>query len=337
MGVNMQKKANNFMKNYGSNGQLVLDANSAAGGLAFLEGQLEKIDPKLREPLKGTWWPRDIVAKTGGGWVEYTSTYDVSYATTGGNEDGIINGLANNIPVMQVDISKDLRKVFTWANALRTSYVDQQKFQKLAFDIENQLNKGLKLAYDKTLDKNVYRGLTDETYGLINNPDVTAVMASTGASSNTEWSAKTPDEILVDVNKIMTDTWKASGYDLSGMANHILVPPAQYAYMVSQKISEAGNISVLTYLLENNIGKNQGVDLFIGPLPMLESAGTGGTDRMIGYANDEDRIRLSITVPFSRAMTSIDGTNMCYVTNYVSQFGQVEFLYLQPIEYMDGI
>jgi len=338
MNANMKNAAAQFMKNYGANGKLILDANSASGGLAFLEGQLEKIDPKLREPLKSTWWPRDIVAKTGGGWVEYTSTYDVSYATTGGNEDGIINGLSNNIPIMQADISKDLRKVFTWAHSLRTSYVDQQKFSKIAFNIEEQLNKGLKLTYDKTLDKNVYRGFEEYgTYGLINNPYITVVLASENSDGNTKWGKKSPDDMLADVNKIMTDTWEASGFDLSGMANHILVPPEQYAYMVRQKISEAGNISVLTYLLENNIGKNQGVDLFIGPLPMLKGAGTDGADRMIGYANDEDRVRYSITVPFNRAISSIDGTNMCYVTNFVSQFGQVEFLYLQTIEYMDGI
>ena len=157
-----------------TDGSMVLDA--APGGMAFLEGQLEKIDPKLREPLSSTWWPRDIVAKTGGGFVEYTSSYDVSYATSGSNENGIIGGQTNDIPVMQADISKDLYKVFSWGHILKVPFVDQQKLQKIGHNLEEILNKGLKLTHDKTIDINVYEGFASYgTYGLINNPNVTTI------------------------------------------------------------------------------------------------------------------------------------------------------------------
>lgn len=49
-------------------------------GMAFLLGELEKQDPKIREPLSAVTWPRDIVSKTGGGWVEFTSMMNVGYA-----------------------------------------------------------------------------------------------------------------------------------------------------------------------------------------------------------------------------------------------------------------
>lgn len=318
-------------------GSFTLDMNTS-GGMAFLEGQLEKIDPKLREPLKSIWWPRDIVAKTGGGFVEYTSSFNVSYATTGGNQNGIISGSTNNIPVMQADIDKDLYKVFTWAHTLRVPYVNQQKLQQIGRNLEEMLNTGLKLEHDKTLDINVYEGFPDYgTYGLINHPSIQTVMASENVGSKTEWKYKAPDELLADVNKIMIDTWEASGYDLSGMANHILIPPEQYAHIVRQKVSEAADKSVLKFLLENNIGKEQGRDLFIGPLPMLKGAGTGGSDRMIGYANDEDMVRFSITSPLSRTMVQPSVEQLSYLSAFVAQFGQVEFLYYTPVEYMDGI
>ena len=38
-------------------------------GMAFLEGELEKRDAKLREPLSSVTWPRDIPVRTGGGFV----------------------------------------------------------------------------------------------------------------------------------------------------------------------------------------------------------------------------------------------------------------------------
>lgn len=309
-----------------------------SGGMAFLIGELEKRDPKLREPLTSITWARDIVAKTGGGWVESTSAYNVSYATTGGGTNGIINGQTNDIPIMQADIGKDVYKVFSWGHILKVPFVDQQKLQGIGRQLDDILDKGIRLNHDKTVDMNVYTGFPDfGTYGLVNNPQVTAVSAVESADSETKWSKKTPDEILMDINKVMTDTWAASGYDLTGMANHILIPPEHYAYLVSQKISEAGNISILQFLLENNIGKNQGIELFIAPSRWCIGAGTAGTDRMVAYANDEDRVQFDITVPLSRVMTQPSVNDLAYLTAYAGQFGEVKFLYLSPAMYVDGI
>ena len=59
--------------NLGS-GIRTIDAAGITTGMAFLEGELEKRDPKIREPLTSVTWQRDIVAETGGGWVDFTST-----------------------------------------------------------------------------------------------------------------------------------------------------------------------------------------------------------------------------------------------------------------------
>lgn len=188
------------------------------------------------------------------------------------------------------------------------------------------------------MDQNVYLGFPKYgTYGLVNNPNVTAASAPNGAAGTATWATKTPDEILNDVNAVMVNTWTASEYDLTGMANHILIPPAQYARLVATKVSDAGNMSILEFLLANNIGKNQGVELVIAPSRWVIGAGTGGKDRMVAYANDEDRIRVSQTVPLTRAMTSPSVEQLAYLTAYAAQMGQVEFLYLTPVQYMDGI
>ena len=65
---------NNQIKRVFDNAPVVRMSDSAiASGLAFLNGELEKRDPKLYEPLTSVTWMRDIVADTGGGWSEYTS------------------------------------------------------------------------------------------------------------------------------------------------------------------------------------------------------------------------------------------------------------------------
>ena len=80
----------------GMSGTLTLDADAVSSGLAFLESELEKLDPMLREPLTNTTYPRDITIESGGGWVEATSAFNVEYGVTGGEADGV-GGIQNNI------------------------------------------------------------------------------------------------------------------------------------------------------------------------------------------------------------------------------------------------
>lgn len=316
-----------------------MDAASLGTGMAFLVGELEKRDPKLLEPMTSTTWQRDIVAQTGGGWVEYSSNYFVDYATTGANKRGIIGGQTTTIPVLQANITKDNFRVFTWSNIVKVPFVDQQKLAGIGRSLDQIYDQGLRLNYNKMLDENVYTGFADYgTEGLVNNSNVVASMAANNAAgTSSKWKDKTPDEILYDVNTAITNAWANSGYDNSGIPNHIGLPPLLYSYILSTKVSQAADKSILNYLLENNIAKANGVDLKIVPMRQLIGVGTGQTDRMIAYVNREDRVTFDITVPLSRVLTQPSVEHMAYLSAYAGQVGQVKFLYTQCVEYVDGI
>ncbi len=315
-----------------------MDAAGIGSGMAFLTGELEKRDPKLNEPLTSVTWMRDIVAKTGGGWVENTSNLFVDYSTTGGNSNGLIRGQSNNIPIIQADTSKDVYKVFPWSNILKVPFIDQQKMQGIGRTLDSILDNGIRLNYNKAVDYMVYRGVEEENiYGLVNNPKITISTVANGGKGTAAWVTKTPDEILDDINILLTEAWTNSEYDLGGMPNHILIPPKQYTYIATRKVSEAGNVSILTYLLENNIAKNQGVDLVIEPSRWCVGAGLNKTDRMVSYVNDESKVLIDIPVPLMRAMTQTSVADMAYLTGYVANLGQVKFLYNQCVLYADGI
>ncbi len=321
-----------------SGGRMRVTDASIASGMAFLNAELEKRDPRLLEPLTAVTWMRDIVAKTGGGWVEYSSNYFVDYATTGGEASGIIGGETNDIPIMQANVNKDVWQVFSFANILKVPFVDQQKLQGIGRSLDDILDKGIRLNYNKSIDNIVYIGIAPlGIAGLVNNPNVTASTAVVGASGQTTWSKKTPDEILNDVNSAVTTQWENSGYAVDHMANHIQIPPQQYAYLCNQIVSSAGNISILTYLLQNNIARNQGVELAIVPSRFCPGAGVGSTDRMVVYHNDEDSVNFDLTVPLSRVMTQPDVREMAYLTAYAAQIGQVKVLRPSTILYVDGI
>ena len=310
----------------------------AATGMAFLVGELEKQDPRLLEPLTSITAPRDITMKPGGGWVSVTSNIFVDYATTGNDEDAIIGSESNNIPVSQANITKDIFKMHTFAEVLRVPLFDDLKLQQVGRSLNQILDDGLRLNFNKLLDRNVYVGISKTgTYGLVNNTAITAASVAVGASGSTLWINKTPDEILKDINDIITATWAASEYDLTGMANHILIDPQNYGFIASTKVSGYADKSILQYVLENNIAKNQGRDLQIFPSRWCIGAGVGTTQRMVAYVNAENRVNMDNTVPLSRVMTAPNVQSGSYETLYAAQFGQVKFLYTMCARYGDGI
>ena len=316
--------------------QSALDA-ATGGGMAFLESELEKRDPKVREPLTSVTWMRDIVCKTGGGWVDYTSVFHVDYATTGPNNYGIMGGQTTLIPTVQADVGKDIYNVFNWGSVIKVTFIDLKKAQQIGRSLDEMLDKGVRLNYNKALDVIVYNGWGGY-YGIVNDVSPSYTAAPNGASGSALWLNKTPEEIMYDINTCLVNTWANSQYDLSGMCDYILIPPAQYTSIVNRPVTLAGTQSILEYLLKNNIGKNQARDLQIFPSRWCIGAGHSSTDRMVGYVNSEDRLYFDITVPINRAMTmpSVE-TGGSYNTLYLAQVGPVKKLYVQPWIYMDGI
>jgi hypothetical protein len=317
---------------------LTIDA-AVGGGNVFLTSELEKLDPKVREPLTSVTYMRDMPIKSGGGWVNFTSNFFVDYAISGPNLYGLMGTQTTDIPVIQGNISKDVFRVFNWGNILKVSFIDLQLMQQAGRSLEDLLNTGIKLNWNKTLDLVTYTHAYPGIYGLLNNPDVSATSVAQAESGNgTEWIYKTPDEIINDINTALLATWAASEYDVSGMATQLLLPPAQFGYMATQKMSLAGSTSILTYLLENNIAKTQGRDLKIFPSRWCIGAGLAGTDRMVAYVADADRLYLDITVPIQRVMTMPTvSEGGAYLTLYSAQVGQVKILFFQTIAYLDGI
>ena len=95
--------------------------------------------------------------------------------------------------------------------------------------------------------------------------------------------------------------------------------------------------TMVTYLLENNIGKNQKVDICIEPSRWCVGAGTSGKDRMVAYCNDEDRVRFDMTSPIHRLMTQASAEHLAYLTPYIAQWSEVYWIYLSHAMYVDGI
>jgi hypothetical protein len=314
------------------------DAAIASGG-AMLASELEKRDALLREPLTSVTYPRDLPVKTGGGWVEFVSALSIDYGLTGGSGGGAAHAPgANAAPVVQANLDKDIFRAHAFSVVMRILFIDMQRASLTGRSLDQMLTGGVRLAYDKHMDENAYIGLPAYgTSGLLNNPGAVASNVALGASLATEWAKKTPDEILLDVNRAIESGWAASGYDLSAMPNHIVMPYAQYNLIATAKVSPLAEKTILAFLLENNVAAKNGRDLAIGATAFCAGAGAGGTDRMAAYANDDRFIAVEALVPLARTMTQPNVDALAYDSVYMANVSEVEVFYTQPITYHDGI
>lgn len=322
-----------------NNGMFTMDAAGIASGGAFLVSELEKKDPLIRKPLTSVTYPRDININVGGGWVDYVSAMSVAYGLTGGSENGPVQaGGANGLPIVQASVDKGVYKAHVFATALRIMFVDMQKANFIGRSLDQLLQDGVRLSYDKHMDANVYVGLSDyATTGLVNNPDATETTVDNGAAGTSTWATKTPLEILADINGAITAVWAAAEYDTEAMPNHILIPYEQYTYIMNTPVTDLATETILDFVLKNNVAAKNGGSLFVGATRWCKGAGTGSKDRMVVYVNHERYVNVDELVPLTRAMTQPNATNACYDTAYMANISEVQLFYPQTIAYFDGI
>lgn len=313
---------------------------ASASGMAFLTSELEKRDTKIREPLTSLTYPRDIPITVGGGWVENTSALNVTYAMAGSSVSGpVMAPGANGVPMVQANLGKDVFKTHMFGVGLRVSFADMMRSNFIGRSLDDLLTKGVRMTYDKHMDANAYKGLSEfGTTGLLNDANaVVSNVAATGTGSATAWSAKTPQQILDDVNTALTAAWAAAEYDASAVPNHILLPYEQYNYILTTKVTDLAAETIMDFLQKNNVAVKNGGSLTIAPTRWCDGAGVGGTDRMAVYVNDERFLKLEELVSLTRAMTQPNAANLCYDTGYVALISQVEVFYPQTLRYYDGI
>ena len=302
----------------------------------FLMKELEKVDETILEPLSATEWPRDMPVVTGGGLIESVASIDVTYASTGGEDDNLFFDAANDIPVIQADMSKSVARTFNFAEYMAFSVMEREKMMGIGRDPETFLNKGIRLHCDKLIDRNVYQGFEKvNSTGLVNNPSIARISAATASGGGTRWNQKTADEILNDINTAISALWRDNDCSIDALPNHILVPVEQFGALVTRKVSDDSERSILSYVLENNLTTQQGGELVISPCKWCSRAGSSRTDRMVVYCNRIDRICFNLTQPLRRMETEY--AEMRIKIPYIAQFSEVRFLYPSTVRYMDGI
>lgn len=312
--------------------------------LAFYVNQLENLDKRLYQPLVSITWGRDIKLRSGISMSDESTSFIQSTFAAGGtlsNGNGTNGGNmpwispeTTEIPGVSIDGQKVVLPLRLLAREISFTSVELERSARLGQSIDSQKTDALNTLYQMNTDQIVYIGSTDvQQTGLLNSPLVTAGAVVNGVSGSPLWVNKTPDEMLIDVNTLLTATWLAAGYAIC--PSSLRLPPNQFALICQLKVSSAGNVSILKYLEDNSIAlKINGKPLDIQPLKWLAGRGAAGADRMMAYTNEENRVRFPM-VPIRRETAYYKGIR--YTAPYIWAFGNMEFVYPETLQYADGL
>ena len=306
--------------------------------LAYYVNQLDNLDKKLYEPLFSVTWGRDIKLRTGITMANESTSFIRSTIGAVGTQNATgkpwISPNTTTLPGVSINGERVTLPLRLLGQEVSYSSVELERSQLLGQPIDAQKFNALNTIYQMATDEMIYVGDTAVgAEGLVNSTLVTSGSVPNGTGGSPLWINKTPDEILKDVNDMITAAWQASGFAVC--PDKLLLPPAQFAYISSQKISTAGNVSILTFLEDNGIRlRVNGRKLDIQPLKWLTGRGTGGADRMVAYTNDEERVRFPM-VPIRRETPYYLGIK--FNAPYIWAFGEVEFVDPETAVYRDGI
>jgi hypothetical protein len=304
---------------------------------AFLISELERLDPRLHEPLVTYTWARDIDLRgdvTVGD--ELSSFTNSTFASAGGIEPGgkaWIGRDVNAITGIALDIGKTAQPLHLWGMELSYTLPELAIAAKLGRPIDTQKFSAMQIKWNMDIDEQVYIGDAKlGAYGITNLPSVTPTNVLSG-TGGTLWSVKTPTEILADINLLINAIWLATGY--ARAPTKILMPPVAYSRLVSTLISTAGSQSIMSFLRDNSLANQiNGTPVEIVPVKWLTGRGVGGLDRVVAYTQDENLIRFPMT---ALQRTPVEYRSLYQITTYWGRIGQVETPYPEVIGYLDGV
>ena len=340
----MSKIASLIKRHYTRDAMLTYDAAAMDSAGAFLVGELERLDQTMHGPLADVTWPLDIDVRTDVTMADEMSSYtNTTFAAVGGvspTGKAWIGKNTNTLPGMSLDIGKTASPMTLWGMELAYSIPELLSAIQIGRPIDSQKIEAIRLKLDMDIDQQVYVGDTDlGLYGLCNNPAVTPSNVASGVGGVT-WVLKTPQEILTDIRSAEVATWTASGYAVA--PKQILIPPTQWVMLLQPMTILSGTSpvafggSILEYISRNSLCmEKNNVPLQIKPRKWLAGAGASGTNRMVVYTRDYNKVRFPMTPLMN---TPVENRNIYKITSYFCCLGAVEMPYgPETISYRDGI
>lgn len=301
----------------------------------YFISELERLDPKLNQPLVQFTHTRDIDLREDITIGDTDASFQFSTLGGAGGPDqngyrySWVAGNTTNIPAINANVNKVKQDLMLWAQVVQYNIQELAASQQQNRPIDQIKIDNVILKENMDTDRMVYLGDENrDAHGLATNKNIEIVKAVNPYKPG----ITTPEEALSQIVLPINMVYNRSGTSIS--PNRLLLPPSIYVDLVTKQSNNAASNSLITYLKENNLYTSIiGDDFGIYPVKWLENAGTNGGRRCIAYYKNKDFIRFP-KVPLQRSQPQWH--QLWFETTFFSKMGMVEFIYPETVAYMDG-
>jgi hypothetical protein len=248
---------------------------------------------------------------------------------------GWFHHMAKDIHVADVDRAKAEVGVELADIGYRWSLEEISQAIQLGQNLQSDRAASARRASEEFIDNVALRGNTEKSFnGLINFPGVTIVHAANNGSGHTTWDAKTADQIITDVNDLITGQYISTL--TVEIADTLLLPVGALTILSTKRIDNT-DVSVLDYLRTKNVYTQlTGAPLTIRAVRGLETAGSNSSGRAVAYRRDPQVLKMHMPMPH-RFLAPWQTAPLVWDVPGIFRIAGLEIRRPGAVRYMDGI
>lgn len=156
------------------------------------------------------------------------------------------------------------------------------------------------------------------------------------ATPGTYWPAKTIDQIIIDINEVLSRVGENSNE--VEWADTLALPPEAFRRLATIRLGAGdGLLTGIQYVMANNVYTAQtGQPLTIIPVRELATAGASTTGRMVAYRRDPEVLRFHLPMP-RRVLQPRQKSIMGFETGIIARTGGTEIRLPGAMAYADKV
>lgn len=303
-----------------------LDANETV----FFERQLESIDERLFEVKKKELVYREFIpvnnsVAAGANSYTYRQFDKVGMAK-------VISNFADDLPRADVFGQEFISPIKTLGSSFGYNTQELRAAAMTNTPLDGMKADSARRAIREKESNVAWNGDDDSGLpGFLNNANIPVVATLTGTGGFT-WALKTPDEIINDVNVIVTKIREDSKGTFEG--DTLLLPIAQYNIIAGTARSTTSDTTILEFITKP--GNSYGLSRVAWIADELDSTFTGDTeDGMVLYQNDNEVLEQIISLEM--VTHPVQERNLEFVVPVESRHGGTVVRYPIACAIMTGI
>lgn len=243
---------------------------------------------------------------------------------------------ATDIPLADVERSKFEQGVEMAGIGYRYNLEEIANAIQMGINLDTSRASAALRAYEEFVERVAFTGDTDKGWlGLANQTSVTRVTAAAdGTGSSSLWSAKSDDQIARDLNDQLTAVYTTSFQ--AEVADTILMPVSRFTFLATKRLANL-NMTLLQYIQQSNaFTALTGRPLTIRSIFGLDTAGNGGTARLVFYRRDPNVLKMHLPMRH-RFLPVWQRGPLVFDVPGIFRTGGVEVRRPVAMRYLDGV